>query len=311
MKRIIIIICLVGTLAFTFVKRTSKDRDFVSGLSKPLPSQSESMLQNPLVKYVTLSEDINLEYAETGETNGIPVIFLHGYSDSWKSFQPVLPYLPSSIHAFYLSQRGHGNSSKPLSGYHPKDFAKDVSDFMKVWNIKAAIIVGHSMGGTVAQRFALDFPEKTKGLILIGSFPSFRNNAPVKELRDYVDNMNASVDTGFVKEFQKSTIVKAIPANYFDTVISESLKVPAHVWKGVSTDLLNTDFARELKCINKPTLIIWGNKDSFCQLHDKNSLLNAIPGSSLKAYEGIGHAVHWEEPERFASDLMTFIKAIK
>ena len=158
MKRIIIIICLVGTLAFTFIKRNSKDRDFVSRENKPIPLQFESMLQNSLVKYVTLSEDINLEYAETGETNGGPVIFLHGYSDSWKSFQPVLPYLPSSIHAFYLSQRGHGNSSKPLTGYHPKDFAKDISAFMKVWNIKSAIIVGHSMGGTVAQRFARDFP---------------------------------------------------------------------------------------------------------------------------------------------------------
>ncbi len=276
---------------------------------QPQTNQINSAL--PVTKYAKVSEDINIEYTETGDKNGTPVIFLHGYSDSWKSFQPILPYLPNSIHAFYLSQRGHGNSSKPLNGYKPKDFAKDVSGFMKTLNIKPAIIVGHSLGGTVAQRFALDFPEKTKALVLVSSFPSFKNNVLVNELTDYIDKMSSVVDTGFVREFQKNTITKPIPANYFDTVISESLKLPAHVWKGVSTDLLKTDFETELNSINKPTLIVWGNKDTFCRQQHQMRLLKAITGSGLNEYEGIGHAVHWEDPERFASDLINFVEKIK
>jgi alpha-beta hydrolase superfamily lysophospholipase len=56
---------------------------------------------------------------------GVPVILLHGITDSWRSFEPVLPHLPASIRAFALSQRGHGDSERPAAGYHPRDFAAD------------------------------------------------------------------------------------------------------------------------------------------------------------------------------------------
>jgi pimeloyl-ACP methyl ester carboxylesterase len=239
------------------------------------------------------------------------VIFLHGYSDSWKSFLPIIPYLPKSIHGYFLSQRGHGNSSKPVKGYRPEDFASDVSGFMRAMNIKSAIIVGHSMGGTVAQRFALDFPESTKALVLIGSFPSFTQNAAVKELCQYIDGMGTLVDTGFVREFQKSTIYKPVPASYFDIVVSESMKVPAHTWKGVSNELLRTDLTTELAGITKPTLIIYGSKDNVCLRQDQKVFLSLISTSVLKEYEHIGHAVHWEDPERFTNDLIKFVQEMK
>src|ERR1700741_3287781 len=84
----------------------------------------------PQVKFAQLASGIRLEYFEQGDPTGIPVIFLHGFSDSWKSFELNLPFLPSFIHAFSLSQRGHGNSDKPKHGYSPKDFADDLVSFM-------------------------------------------------------------------------------------------------------------------------------------------------------------------------------------
>lgn len=77
----------------------------------------------PLIKKIELPGGIQLEYAEQGNAAGTPVIFLHGYTDSWHSFETVLSYLPDNIHAFVPSQRGHGNSLKLGINYHPKDFA--------------------------------------------------------------------------------------------------------------------------------------------------------------------------------------------
>lgn len=180
------------------------------------------------VKSLSLSTGVKLEYVEQGNSSGTPVIFLHGYTDSWHSYELVLSHLPSSIHAFVISQRGHGNSSRPLNNYSPKKFAKDVAVFMDKMKLKQAVIVGHSMGSTIAQRFAIDYPKKVKALALIASFASYSNNPGIVELQTVVSKLKDPIDTVFVREFQQSTIATSVPSYYFNTVVYESLKLPMY-----------------------------------------------------------------------------------
>ncbi|HKZ65974.1 MAG TPA: alpha/beta hydrolase, partial [Chitinophagaceae bacterium] len=95
---------------------------------------TDNKLLSPVSNYnlqmINLSTGVQLQYAEQGDANGDPVIFLHGYTDSWHSFEKLLAHLPLSVHAYVLSQRGHGNSAKPGEGYTPSDFAADVAAFM-------------------------------------------------------------------------------------------------------------------------------------------------------------------------------------
>lgn len=95
------------------------------------------------IKSIELPHRLKLEYVEQGDRNGVPVIFLHGITDSWRSFELVLPHVPKSVRAFALSQRGHGESERPQSDYHPRDFADDVAAFMDALELKRAVIVGH------------------------------------------------------------------------------------------------------------------------------------------------------------------------
>ena len=113
------------------------------------------------IKSVELVNQVRLCYAEQGDSSGVPIVFLHGATDSWRSFERVLPHLPESIRAFAVTQRGHGDSSRPATGYCPRDFAADLAAFMDALNLKTAIVAGHCMGGLVAQRFALDYPSRT------------------------------------------------------------------------------------------------------------------------------------------------------
>ena len=99
----------------------------------------------PQVKSIHLSTGVQLQYAEKGKPGGIPVIFLHGITDSWHSFESVLKELPGSIHAFAMTQRGHGDSERPQSGYSPKEFAADVAAFIRQMKLGKVIVVGHSM----------------------------------------------------------------------------------------------------------------------------------------------------------------------
>ena len=259
-------------------------------------------------KSIALSTGVTLPYVEQGDPNGIPVILLHGVTDSWRSFEPVLPHLPPSIRAFALSQRGHGDADHPMTGYGFRDFAADVAAFMDALRLDTVVLVGHSMGSGVAQRFALDYPDRLVGLVLVGSFATLHTNPAVREFWDTVVSTLADpIDPNLIREFQQSTLAQPVPAAFFETVVQESLKVPARVWQATFSTFLQEDWSGELGRITAPTLIVWGDQDAFCPRGDQDRLVAAIPDSRLLVYPRAGHDPHWEEPERFAVDLAAFI----
>ena len=281
----------------------------LNGLFPAIAQKAVSL--NHTVNTIRLPSGIRLEYAEQGSRTGVPVIFLHGYTDSWQSFNQVLSLLPESIHAYSISQRGHGGSDRPEKGYAPENFADDVFDFMQELNINSAIIVGHSMGATVAQRFALDYKYMTRALILVGSFASFTTNPGIAELQQFISKIEDPLDRGFVFEFQKSTLFKPLDSSILKTYVDESMKVPARVWKTVAIGSMTVDYSKALTELSAPTLIIWGDKDVFCPKADQYILTKAIKRSSLLIYEGVGHAVQWEDPKRFTNDILDFINRNK
>src|SRR5262245_2387027 len=150
-----------------------------------------------VAKTITLPNGITLPFVERGGPSGTPVVCLHGISDSWRSFELVLGHLPGDVRLFALSLRGHGDASRPATGYQPEDFAADVAAFMDAMGVSRAVIVGHSMGSYVAQRFAIDRPERTLALVLIGARRNWGRYASIVELADYVCGMTDPVDPGF------------------------------------------------------------------------------------------------------------------
>ena len=266
---------------------------------------------NRAIHSVELPGGPRLDYVEQGDHSGVPLVLLHGYTDYWRSFEPVLSHLPSEVRAFALTQRGQGDSARPAHGYGPHHFATDVARFMDVLGIDAAIIAGHSMGSSVAQRFALDHPGRTLGLALIGAFTSWRRHPAVFELwTTTVSSLEDPVDPGFVREFQASTVARPVPPGLLDTAVQESLKVPARVWRATFEAFLQADVAAELGSVQAPTLIISGEADPFCPWRAQEDLLGAIASSQLILYAGAGHALHWEQPARFAADLVSFARSL-
>lgn len=264
----------------------------------------------PLIKSITLPNRVRLQYVAQGAPAGLPVLLLHGITDSWHSYERVLPHLPQSLRAYALTQRGHGDAERPATDYRPQDFAADVAAFMDALELKQAVIVGHSMGSLVAQRFALDYPARTLGLVLIGSWRNISDNPGVQEFWETVSQLSDPIDPGFVREFQQSTLAKPVPETFFETVVRECLKVPARVWQATLKGLLENDAARELVKIKAPMLIVWGDQDAFCPRGDQDDLAAAIAGAQFLVYPGAGHSPQWEEPERFAADLAAFIESL-
>jgi non-heme chloroperoxidase len=264
----------------------------------------------PNIKYVDLPNRVRLPYVEQGDPSGVPVVLLHGFLDSWRSFEPVLPHLPESIHAFALTQRGHGDASRPTAGYSVRDFAADLTAFMDVLRLEAAVIVGHSMGSAVAIRFALDDPDRASGLVLVGASASLRANPSAREGWDaLLSRLTDPVDSELVREGLKNTLAQPVPQALFESLVQESLKVPVFVWRAALDARWRAegDFAGELASIGAPTLVVWGDRDVRYPRSEQEAIVAAIPDSRLVVYTGAGHLLHVEEPDRVASDLATFV----
>jgi non-heme chloroperoxidase len=280
-------------------------------ITMPQPLAAERGTPIDPVKSVELPTGVTLPYVEQGDPTGVPVVLLHGITDSWRSFEPVLPYLPNSIRAFALTQRGHADAGRPAAGYKPRDFAADVAAFLDSQGLESAVIAGHSMGSTVALRFALDYPQRTRGLVPMGTFFRYWTNHVVTEFwQTVVSGLVDPIDRSIAREFQESTLAHPIPTTFCETAIAESLKVPARVWRDAFAGLLEDEHVARLASIEAPTLLIWGDQDAFLPESDQETLLATIAGSRLKIYRGTGHAGHWEQPARFAADLTAFVERL-
>lgn len=238
------------------------------------------------------------------------MLLLHGLTDSWRSFEGVIGHLPASVRAVAPTMRGHGEADRPETGYRPRDLAADVAELLDALGIGSAVLVGHSMGATVAMRLAVEHPERVRGLVLIGAFAGYRDNAEVRSLWDgAVATLADPVDPGFVHEFQAATVARPVPEGLLDVAVTESLKVPARVWRAALAGLIEDDTDRQLHRIAAPTLLIWGERDALVPRADQDALLAGIRGARLVTHAGGGHAPHWEDPARVAAEIAEFAAA--
>ena len=260
------------------------------------------------VKAVTLASGLTLPYVEQGDPAGVPLILLHGYTNSWRSFAGLLKHLPATFRTIALTQRGHGDAGRPRQGYHPRDFAADLAAFMDAIGIDSAILVGHSMGSQIAQRFAVEHGDRVRGLVLIGAFASLRDNPAVRELwNSTVAAMANPVEPAFVRAFQASTLARPVAMAFLSMVVAESLKLPARIWREALAGQMREDVAPELGRIAAPALVIWGDRDALLpERREQEMLAASIRDARLAVYPGAGHAVHWEEPALVAADIAAF-----
>jgi non-heme chloroperoxidase len=262
----------------------------------------------PELRFATarLASGPQVHYAVQGDPDGQPILFLHGYTDSWFSFSRLLPLLPISYRAFAFDQRGHGDSERPDCCYAIEDLVADAVAFLDAVEVEQATVVGHSGGSFTARVMAETHAERVARLVLIGSAVTPLKDV-TRELQAAVHELQDPVPVEFAREFQAANVYAPLPEGFFERAVAESLKLPAGIWKSALDGLLAVDDARDLARITGPTLLIWGDRDEFFSRAEVEALAAAIRGSRLLTYPETGHTVQWERPEQVASDLHAFI----
>lgn len=257
-----------------------------------------------------LVNGLTLSVAVQGDQSAaVALVFLPGPTDSWPSYRQVMENLPPSVRTIAVTSRGHGDSDKPEQGYRVEDFAADAVDVLDALDVGRAVVVGHSGSCLVARRVALDHPERVAGLVLEASPTTLRGHEGLQQLVAELEDLRDPIDETFARSFLLDSSTATLGEEYAGELIAEVRKVPAHVWRETFAGLQYDDTS-ELSRVAAPVLLIWGDADPIVGREMQEQLVSRLTNATLVIYEGLGHTPRWENPDRFAADLVAFYAGV-
>jgi pimeloyl-ACP methyl ester carboxylesterase len=255
---------------------------------------------------VRLSNGVTLAYVELGDPKGEPLLLLHGYTDTSRSWTQVAPWLLR--HRMLIpDQRGHGGSDKPVCCYSTSTFAEDARLFLDALKVEKAAVAGHSLGSMVAMTLAAEHPERVTRVALIGSTAL----VPVKRgdwLWTNAHALRAPLDPGseFLREWHPANQPTPVDKAFAEAAMAEILAIPLHVWRGVMRELADVPAGRHAADIKAPVLILSGGKDPLFPPEHHAALVKAIPHAEARVFPDLGHNLSWERVEETGPALARF-----
>lgn len=268
-----------------------------------VPSQAEWAAAK---KSVDLPNGVTLAYSEMGDTDGEPLLLIHGYTDNSRSWSLVAPHL-ASRHIYAIDLRGHGKSSAPQCCYGYSDLANDAYLFLDAMKIDKADVVGHSLGSITAQVLAAQHPEKVDKIVLVSSTVSTRGG-PGSWLWDNIMPLEPPIDPNgkFMMDWYWNP--NPVDESFIKPEREESAAVPIHVWKGVLWGTTLGDLSKISQLVKAPVMIFWGDQDQLFDAGHQNALRQAYPDARYETFTGAGHNMFWEQPQKSAELIEAFLK---
>lgn len=261
---------------------------------------------------IDLPDGIHMAYVSLGNPRGVPVVLIHGYTDSDLDWAPLVPYLSPKFRLIIVDLRGHGASSKPECCYSRYDFAYDIALLLDALRIRRADIVGHSLGSIVAQTFAELWPGRTERAVLISSTasaPPHRAGKPQYDWAAQISRLKEPIDpdSRFMREWWASPT--PVDRRFMRREQRNAAAIPLRVWLAVLNEGLGDldDLGRTLPQLAAPTLLIWGSADPIMLPAMRRSLELALPHAKVVVFPGLGHNPFWEDPKGCAALINAFL----
>ncbi len=260
--------------------------------------------------------------------SGPALVLLHGVTCSSETWNEVIPVLARHFTVIAPDLLGHGQSAKPVTEYSSGAYACSVRDLLLELGHTRVTLVGHSLGGGVAMQFSYQFPEMTERLVLMSSGGLGRELHAILRLA-------AIPGAGAVLPWLCSSRLRGVVDSGARLLGRTGLRASTdarEVWRGLGT-LGDADtrraFLHTMRTVvdvggqrasavdrlylaaQMPTLIVWGDNDRIIPVTHAETAHAAIDGSRLDVFPGAGHFPYLDDPARFVSVLLDFIRTTK
>jgi pimeloyl-ACP methyl ester carboxylesterase len=250
-------------------------------------------------------------YIEKRGDKGPNVLLLHGWGCDVSLWRTIVDRISAEAQVYALDFPGHGRSGALTAPWDTADYAAMTADVIRRLSIAGCMVVGHSHGGRVALRLALDAPELVGKLVITGG-TGIRNRQAGKNGKKTAKQTVYKVMKKTLTALDHAKVFGGLPKRGMEAL---RYKFGSPDYKRLKTDidratfikLVNTDMTDEIHNIKKPTLLIWGDRDTETPLWMGEKMKELIPDSGLVVFEGGDHFAHIYQVDRFVAIVEAFL----
>jgi pimeloyl-ACP methyl ester carboxylesterase len=263
---------------------------------------------------------LRLTVYEGGRAAGSPIVFIHGFTGSYLSWERQLfGPLAEEFRLVAYDLRGHGASDKPLDPSKYTDgtlWADDLNAVIRAKQLDRPVLVGWSYGGFVISDYVRRYgDEAIGGVVFVGAITKNGTAEAAGYLTDEVLALFGDVlSTDVLKSIDGTSTLTGMFGDRLRGRLREraygtAMMVPPAVRTAMFNRLLDNDDV--LTRILAPTLVLHGDADRIVRVSAATHTAATVPGAKLLVYEGVGHAVQVDAPRRFGRDLSEFVRATR
>ena len=261
--------------------------------------------------------DIEIYYEEHGDAGAEPLLLIMGFMTNCGAWAPQISALDPRYRVVAFDNRGCGRSSQPEGPYTIAMLAADAAALLDHLGIASAHIVGASMGGMIAQEFALQYPQRVRSLSLLCTTPGGPKSVGYQEMvaASSLDDVESFEELNTPERMQEAMLTMFSPEflqkpneAFQQTMITTMAYPPTMVGaRAQQAAVLAHDTFDRLPQIKAPTLVTTGADDGLLDARNSNLLAERIPGAELTIFPKLRHGFNIEDPDAVNERLLTFL----
>ncbi len=248
-------------------------------------------------------------YVQEGQ--GTDLVLIHGLGGSLRDWDAFVPTLSRYHRTLRFDVRGFGRSEKPPGPYSPQLFAQDMANLLRALQLTSVHIAGISMGGVIAQRFALDYPGLVRSLTLISTSSEVGEQARAawEKMAAVIEQRGLTVNASFTERIFAPSFVTAHPEAVQDMATRTAANDP-QAYAAAARAISSYNWTADLGRIQVPTLILQGLDDALTPPGGSIRMQRALPRARLLLVPDCGHVLPVEKPEMFIYTLLAFLAGV-
>ena len=255
---------------------------------------------------------IDLFYTIQGDSDNEPLLLVAGFDSDSSTWAAMIPSLVKQYRVLRFDNRGIGQSSAPDSPYSMAQMAADALALLDYLSISQVHVVGHSMGGQIAQELALAQPEKIQSLILLSSWASrdHKFNSLIELFGDLAQKLKGTLYHQVLLPWLFTDEFYSTPGaveQLLDLIERQPFPPTSHGLYHQSRAILGSDTSDRLTDIHCPTLVMVGQEDIFTPVRFSQQLAQGIPQAELVILDRCGHACVVESADAVAKVMLNFL----